>query len=105
MRAVVVGCVSLLVGLLVLAGFPQSSPAQTADTGKRFVVVFGGTKIPPGARALIEAAGGTLAPLRQRRPQAAAAVHWIQPAQEVSSTMTPKAIRYQAKGLKSWLEM
>jgi len=61
MRAVVVGCVSLLVGLLVLAGFPQSSPAQTADTGKRFVVVFGGTKIPPGARALIEAAGGTLA--------------------------------------------
>ena len=61
MRAVVVGCVSLLVGLLVLAGFPQSSPAQTADTGKRFVVVFGGTKIPPGARALIEEAGGMLA--------------------------------------------
>ena len=61
MRAVIVGCVSLLVGLLALAGFPQSSPAQTADTGKRFVVVFGGTKIPPGARALIEEAGGMLA--------------------------------------------
>src|SRR2546428_2294384 len=61
MRAVAVGCVSFLVGLLIVGVFPPPSPAQTAETQKRFVVVFKGSKIPPGAGSLIESAGGRLA--------------------------------------------
>ena len=61
MRAVVVGCVSFVVGLLVLGVFPHPSPAQTAETQRRFVVLFKGARIPPGAGSLIESAGGKLA--------------------------------------------
>ena len=42
MRAVIVGCVSFLVGLLVSGVFPHAAPAQTAGTQGRFVVVFAG---------------------------------------------------------------
>src|SRR3989442_1465644 len=61
MRAVIVGCVSFLVGLLVSGVFPHAAPAQTAGTKGRFVVVFAGSQIPPGAGRLIEAAGGRVA--------------------------------------------
>ncbi|TMJ06495.1 MAG: hypothetical protein E6H01_01475 [Bacillati bacterium ANGP1] len=61
MRAVIVGCVSFLVGLLVSGVFPHAAPAQTAGTQGRFVVVFAGSQIPPGAGRLIEAAGGRVA--------------------------------------------
>ncbi len=60
MRAIVAGCVSFLVGLLVLGVFTHASPAQTPGIQKRFVIVFAGSKIPPGAGRLIEAAGGRL---------------------------------------------
>ncbi len=60
MRAVVAGCVAFLVGLLVLGVFAGSSPAQTPGIQKRFVVVFAGSRIPPGAERLIEAAGGKM---------------------------------------------
>lgn len=61
MRAAIVGCVFILVGLLVVGVLPLSSPAQSVQAQRRFVVVFKGTKVPPGAQALIESAGGTLA--------------------------------------------
>jgi len=60
MRAVLVGCVSFLVGLLVLGVFTRLSPAQTTMDPKRFVVVFEDEVIPPDAARLIETAGGRL---------------------------------------------
>src|SRR3989442_11472681 len=61
MRAVIVGCVSFLVGLLVLGVFPHAAPAQTAGAQGPYVIVFAGSQIPPGAERLIESAGGKLA--------------------------------------------
>ena len=60
MRAVIVGCVSFLVGLLVFGVFPRAAPAQTVGTPGRFVVVFASATIPPGAQRLIESAGGAV---------------------------------------------
>ena len=53
---------------------------------------------PPGAGGaqVGQAAGG---------PTAQWAVHSTRPKCQVTSTTMPKAMRYQAKGTKSWLEM
>jgi len=98
-------------GLLAVVGFVGCSslePVATHEPITNPAQLYMRLTLAQGAINLATAEGYNTAQLvatPRDAHDAPQACHCTQPVRPVSSTTPPKAIRYQAKGVKLWLEM